>query len=135
MRKSGRVLIDTSSWIEALRSTGRPEVREKVMNLMIEGRAAWCDMVAVELWNGARGNYEKQKLKELEQEITCLQTVPEVWQKAKTLAQQCRTAGHTMPSADLLITACALFHQAGIEHCDDHINLILKVCSAEKRKG
>lgn len=133
--KSGSVLIDTSSWIEALRSTGRQDIREKVMNLMIENRAAWCDMVAVELWNGARGDYEKQKLKELEQEITCLQTIPEVWQKAKTLARLCREAGHTMPSADLVITANALFHKTEIEHCDDHINLILKVYSSGKRKG
>ncbi|PKL48097.1 MAG: hypothetical protein CVV37_07965 [Nitrospira bacterium HGW-Nitrospira-1] len=133
--KTGVVLIDTSSWIEAFRTTGRYDVRERVMNLMIDGKAAWCDMVAVELWNGARGDYEKQKLKKLEKEIACLQIIPEVWQKARTLAQKCREAGQTVPSADLVITACALFHRAGMEHCDDHINFILKVDSAEKKSG
>jgi hypothetical protein len=58
------VLVDTSSWIEALRFAGRANVRERVRVLMTDARAAWCDMVAVELWNGAKGNYERQRLSE-----------------------------------------------------------------------
>lgn len=134
MGESEIVLIDTSSWIEALRFTGKTEVRQRVLNLMIDGRAAWCDMVAVELWNGARGDYEKQKLSELEKEITCLETTPDVWRKARILAQKCRQAGRTVPSADLVIAACALFHHAEIEHCDAHIDFILNTYSSGKRK-
>ena len=69
MAEKAIVLIDTSSWIEALSSTGNRDVRERVFKLMIDGRASWCDMVAVELWNGARGDYEKQKLAELEKKL------------------------------------------------------------------
>ncbi|MBI3592287.1 MAG: PIN domain-containing protein [Nitrospirae bacterium] len=134
MGKTEIVLIDTSSWIEALRSAGRRDIRERVLKLMIEGRAAWCDMVLVELWNGARGAYEKQKLSELEEEITCLQTTPKVWQTARSLAPKCRQAGHTVPSADLVIAACALTYNAQVEHCDNHIDFILKVHSQVKRK-
>lgn len=126
------VLIDTSSWIEALRQTGNTEVRERVIRLMISGRAAWCEMVVLELWNGARGDYEKQKLKELEKEILSLQITPDVWQKARILAQKCRQSGQTVPSADLVISACALSHNVAIEHCDDHMNFILKVHNTEK---
>jgi hypothetical protein len=43
--------VDTSSWIEALRLNGRENIRERVKLLLIDGLAAWCDMVAVELWN------------------------------------------------------------------------------------
>lgn len=135
MGKGEVVLIDTSGWIEALRFTGRMEVRERILKLMTDGRAAWCDVVAVELWNGAKGNYEKQKLAELENEITCLQTTPEVWRMARVLAQKCRQAGQTVPSTDLVITACAIYHKVGIEHCDTHIDFILEVYTAGKRKG
>jgi hypothetical protein len=31
-----------------------------VRDLLLNGMAARCDMVAVELWNGARGDYEKK---------------------------------------------------------------------------
>lgn len=135
MGKSEIVLIDTSSWIEALRSTGKKDIRKNVMNLMIDGRAAWCDMVTVELWNGARGNYEKQKLSELEKEIICLQTTQEVWGLARILAKKCRLSGKTIPSADLVIAACALFHKTGIEHCDTHMDFILSVHHIVNRKG
>jgi len=121
------VLIDTSSWIEALRASGRPDIRERVGSLLLNGLAAWCDMVLVELWNGARGAYEKKKLAELEKEIPCLPATKEVWEIARELARKCRSAGKTVPSTDLVITACAVFHKAGIEHCDEHINFILKV--------
>jgi len=128
------VLIDTSSWIEALRSAGRSDIREKVQNLMLDGRAAWCDMVAVELWNGARGDYEKKRLAELEKEILCLRSTEEVWMTARELARSCRKAGQTVPSADLVICACAIAHRAGLEHCDEHIEFILKTHSARKKK-
>lgn len=119
------ILIDTSSWVEALRSSGRVDVRERVRKILIDGLATWCDMVAVELWNGARGDYEKKKLAELEKEIVCLPTSKGVWQLARNLAQECRKAGHTMPSADLVIGSCALTHGVEIEHCDEHFNLIM----------
>ena len=126
MEKDEIVLIDTSSWIEALRSSGRADVRERVRDLLLNGMAAWCDMVAVELWNGARGDYEKRKLMELDEQIICLPTTEEAWQLARSLAQRCRKAGHTMPSADLVIAACGLSHDIAIEHCDEHFDLIIR---------
>ena len=59
-------LIDTSSWIEAFRTSGDPIVRQRVENLMLEGKAAWCEMIALELWNGAKGDAERKMLSELE---------------------------------------------------------------------
>jgi predicted nucleic acid-binding protein len=121
------VLIDTSSWIEALRANGQEDIRQRVKDLMLKGKAAWCDLIVVELWNGARGDYEKQKLRELENEIICIETTPEVWDKAKSLARKCRLSGQTIPVADLIITACAICHKTDIEHCDEHIDSILKI--------
>ena len=134
MGKEEVVLIDTSSWIEALRTNGGKDIRQRVFNLMVEARAAWCDMVAVELWNGARGDYEKQRLSELEREITCLQTTAEVWLKARDLAKKCRRAGQAVPSADILIVSCAISHRAAIEHCDSHMDFILKAHFADKKR-
>jgi hypothetical protein len=51
MEQNQVTLVDTSSWIEALRLNGRENIREQVKLLLIDGLAAWCDMVAVELWN------------------------------------------------------------------------------------
>ena len=124
---SAVTLIDTSSWIEALRVSGDKEVRERVRSLMLDGFAAWCDMVAVELWHGARGDYEKKVLAEMEKEITCLPTTGGVWRLARDLARRCRTEGRTVPAADLVIASCAFFHDVRIEHCDGNLDFILSV--------
>ena len=119
-------LVDTSSWIEALRTDGISEVRRRVRRLLIEGQAVWCDMVSLELWNGARGEYEKKKLAELEKEIPSLPTTDGVWRLARVLARKSRDAGKTLPAADLVISACGLFHKVEIEHCDQHFPFILQ---------
>jgi predicted nucleic acid-binding protein len=87
----------------------------------------------VELWNGARCDYEKQQLRDLEKEIPCLQTTPDAWQTARTLARESRKSGKTVPAADLIIAACALSHGASIEHSDSHIDFILKTHKSRKR--
>ena len=125
------ILIDSSSWIEALRTKGRTETRDRVKSLLTNGLAAWCDMVALELWNGARGEYERQRLSELEKEILCLPTTNEVWQSALRLARKCRSKGHTIPSTDLVIVACGIFHGVEIEHCDEHFKTILEIQKKE----
>ena len=120
-------LIDTSSWIEALRRRGDEEVRMRVHKLLIEGQAVWCDMVLLELWNGAKGDYEKKRLGELEKEMVCLPTTPLVWKKARSLARHCQDQGVTAPATDLLIVACARAHEVEIEHQDAHFAAILRI--------
>jgi predicted nucleic acid-binding protein len=124
MPRTRLTLIDTSSWIEALRRSGRAEVRERVAHLMSEGRAAWCDLVALELWNGARGRYEREQLQKLARELVLLPTTDLAWSRAKMLADRCRSAGSTAPATDLIIASCALVHGADVEHCDAHLTII-----------
>ena len=57
-------LVDTSAWVEYLRS-GHSGIAENVESLVLSDDAAWCDMVMLELWNGARGPEEKRKLAHL----------------------------------------------------------------------
>ena len=120
-------LIDTTSWVEALRRQGDEGVRERVHKLLVEGQAVWCDMVLLELWNGARGEYEKKRLGQLEQEMICLPTTSLVWEKARLLARLCRKNGVTAPATDLLIVACARTHEVDIEYQDTHFAAILQL--------
>jgi predicted nucleic acid-binding protein len=122
-------LIDTSSWIEALREKGKPSVRERVRELIVDGLALWCDFVLLELWNGAKGEYEKKKLNELQKEISLLPTTDTVWELARELARKCRKAGKTVPASDLLIAACAFHHNVAIEHTDPHFDVIQRIHS------
>lgn len=127
------ILIDTSCWIEALRVSGNAKIRERVKKLLIEGRAAWCDMVLLELWNGAQGDSERKMLKELIKEITMLPISHEVWSLARKLAGKCRERGKTVPSTDILIVSCGLENKAGIEHQDKHFDILLEVHANDHR--
>ena len=118
--------MDTSSWVEYLRHLDS-EPSRRVEQLVLGDEAGWCDMVAVELWNGTRGAREKRELAELEKEITFFPIDTNVWGKARKLAQSSRDAGLSAPSADIVIAACANHYGLELEHCDAHFSKILPI--------
>ncbi len=120
-------LVDTSSWIEALRKGGNARITEKVKKLILEGEAAVCPIVLLELWNGAQGQNEKKHLRLLAHTLPCAEITPDVWERSYEIAQQCRDKGKTIPSTDILIAACADYYSYEIEHNDGHIEEILKI--------
>ncbi len=71
-----RHLIDTSAWIEALRRDGDTETRRMVIELAREGEAVVCEMILLELWNGARGKKEVDVVRSLEAELDLVPILP-----------------------------------------------------------
>ena len=117
-------LIDTSSWVDALRRDGDPEIKARVVALMRAGTAAWCDIVRLELWNGLRGAAERRQMEELEADVINLPTSDAVWARARLLTQRARARGITVPATDLLIAACAWEHGVELEHDDAHLTAL-----------
>ena len=117
-------LIDTSSWVDALRRDGDPEVKTRVAALLRAGTAAWCDIVRLELWNGLRGSAERKQMEELEADVVNLPTNDAVWARARLLTQRARAKEVTVPATDLLIAACAWEHGVALEHDDAHLTAL-----------
>ena len=117
-------LVDTSAWIESLRPAGNRAVSDRVRALLNSGDAAWCAMVRVELWTGARGDHEKRVLREMETHLPELELTAAVWTRACDLARKARTAGHTVPPTDILIAACAKHYGVDVEHHDNHFDTL-----------
>ncbi len=111
-------LVDTSAWIEFLRGTGTPAAL-RVRELLDADEAAWCEMVVVELWNGASGAH-RPKLEALERAVHLASITAAVWTTARNLAASARSASLTIPSADLVIAARAKVHGLDIAHHQDH---------------
>lgn len=120
-------LIDSSSWIHALRKDGDPAIRARVRLLLVDDEAAWCDIIRVELWRGVSKKKEISFLKELEKSIRLLPITAEVWDHACELAQKCRVQGTPIPTTYIIIEACARFHKVGLEHSDKHFEIIGKL--------
>ncbi|MCX7014966.1 MAG: PIN domain-containing protein [Candidatus Sumerlaeota bacterium] len=117
-------LIDTSAWIHALRSDGDHQVALRVRRMLDAGEAAWCPMVELELWNGARGTHEKRVLSEMHIVLVNLDVDGPVWAMAQSLARSARGRGLTIPATDILIAACARRHGVEIEHADSHFDVL-----------
>ncbi len=120
-------LVDTSSWIEQLRRGGDAAVRGRVEELLSTGEAAWCPVVRLELWNGARGETERRVLREMDSGLPSLEIGPAVWELSVRMAFAAREHGITVPSTDLLVAACARHHNVVIEHSDTHFDLIAAI--------
>jgi predicted nucleic acid-binding protein len=121
------VLIDSSSWIHFLRPNGDKVVRGRVEAILVAGDACWCPVVRLELWNGAGGNQEKKVLRDLERHLPELCIDGGVWNRACELACKARVAGVSVSATDLLIAACAGFHEAQIEHADSDFDLLAAI--------
>lgn len=122
-------LVDTSSWIEALRKNGDKAVTEKVKKLILDGKAVVCPLVMLELWNGARGRAEKKNLGLLSKTLPSAEIDGKVWDGAYELARRCREKGKTVPATDILIAACAGRHGLDLEHSDGHFDTLMRIAN------
>lgn len=121
------LLIDTSAWVEAMRRSGDESTRQEVNAVLRAGKARFCDMVRLELWNGIGGEAERKWLKELEQSVETVPTDESVWAEARRLAQETRRQALTVPATDLLIAACARVHGLAILHRDGHFDRLASI--------
>lgn len=120
-------LIDTSAWIHWLRLDGDRMVGDAVDLALQSGDAAWCAVVRLELWNGARDGAEQQTLRRLEAVLPSLDTPDAVWDEACASARCARRKGVTVPATDLLIFTCAQHHGAALLHSDGDFDLLKTV--------
>ena len=113
------IMLD--SWFGGFGGSTQAGVTEKL------GIAKWelerDQFSMLELWNGARGAYERSQLLRFADALTFLSIDEAVWRSSWELATKCRTSGLTIPPTDLLIIAVAQFHHAPIIHFDRHFDL------------
>ncbi len=126
MARKGLVLIDTSLWIEALRVHGDRDAKERVRQLLLLDKAAWCEVIILELLNGIKGITERKKFREYIEEVKVLPIDAGVWRKARGLVDNCREKGFTVPVTDIIIAACGLHYGVPIAHKDRHFDIIFR---------
>ena len=121
------VLVDSSLWVHQLRKSGDAPKRDRVNALLESGEAAWCPPVRLELWRGVTSDVERKTLRRYEALLPSYEIRPEVWDRAIQLAARARSAGLTVPLADLLIYACAKLNGLDVAHDDSHFDELAKL--------
>ena len=121
------VLVDSSLWVHQLRKSGDPAKRQRVNALLEAGEAAWCPPVRLELWRGVTNDVERKTLRRYEALLPDYEITAETWARAIQLADRGRSAGVTVPLADLLLFACAQLNDLEIAHDDEHFDALAKL--------
>jgi predicted nucleic acid-binding protein len=120
------VLVDSSAWIFALRRDGIEHIRRRVDRLLEENRVATCGLIVCELLGGTKTPKEFDRL---ERDLAAphnLTIDEEVWKTAAEINFTMARAGAAIPTADCVIAATAIRHEALLAHSDDHFDRIAK---------
>jgi predicted nucleic acid-binding protein len=120
------VLIDTSAWIEFLRSGGDLKVKLAVAHLRDEMQVAVCGPVAMELLGGAREN-DRAMLESDLALLPYLRAGERLWQDAGDNYRALRSRAVTAPWNDILIATVAITHSCRIYAADRHFPLMAAI--------
>jgi predicted nucleic acid-binding protein len=127
------VIVDTSAWIEYLRSTGSP-VHRRLRRLVEEGAEILVpELVVMELLAGPVDEPGARELRRLMHSFDVVAMAPLVdTEMAAALQRQCRRAGHTIRSmVDCMIAATAVRLGEPVLHLDRDFDVLANVTELE----
>lgn len=114
-------LIDTSAWIDYFKTSGNPEVRERVASALRTNNAVWCEMVFLEL-QGSPNTRQSVAISLLEPVVPMVHINADCWSRAYELARLCHLSGRPVPNTDALIYSTAEKHGCKTLHNDKHFD-------------
>lgn len=121
------VLIDSSAWVEVVRSGGNPGMVARVEGLISSGLAAMTEPVWMELYQGIRIKREEARLEITRSLCVWLEFDAACWQQAAKTARACLRSGVNVPFGDVLVDACARRHGVELLEKDRHFQMIAGV--------
>jgi tRNA(fMet)-specific endonuclease VapC len=119
----GRVLIDTSIWIEFFnRDSSQPG--DLLQQLLLEGRAATTGIILTELLQGAKLEKEFEAILSIVSAVPVLEATLETWVQAGRISFGLRRKGITIPTTDFVIATIAIQNECQVFSLDPHFNKI-----------
>ncbi len=126
-------LIDSSAWIEYLRSNGSQKVKQKIREILQKEEAVSCGIVIVEILRGARNEKDFEALRD---SLTALPQIPldnAVVERASKWGFILDRKGKTVSTTDLLI-ASAAYKKACLLHLDSDFKVIADAFNLEEKR-
>jgi len=129
MLSERRILVDTSTWIEAMRGGGR--AAEALASLTRSDRVVTCDLVIAELLAGALAAPEHAQVRRCLEAVRHVATPDGLGWRAGEIARALRGRDKRVPATDLLIAATAEHYGLVLAHCDRHYETIAEEADLE----
>jgi predicted nucleic acid-binding protein len=117
------IVVDTSVWVQALRTRDSPE-RQEMDRLLAREEIAMVGPVLTEVLGGARSDQEFEALRP---RLMALPHFPETrltWLRVGEVSFQLRRVGSLVPLIDIVIAALAIEHDCSVYTLDQHFQRI-----------
>lgn len=121
--KGDLVLADTTIWVHYLRG-GNPEVKDRLVPLILENRLATADIIIMEL---LRGSSSEKNFQILHDDLVALPRLAmdgATWELAWKSGYELRKSGVNVPLADTLIAVIAVQYSCLLLHSDKHFSIL-----------
>lgn len=122
---SGKVIIDTSVWVEFFRGRNR-ELVEKVSVFLKTGRAAYTGIIGLELLNGAKGKDDLAVLRDALDSMVRVSEKESTFSNAGQLGYNLARKGFSAGTVDLLIAATCIENNLELMTLDRHFEAIAR---------
>ncbi|MBI2071528.1 MAG: PIN domain-containing protein [Gemmatimonadetes bacterium] len=120
----GRVLADSSLWVEYYQPTGRPALQAAVKEAVAQDRVGTMAMILIEVLRGALTSDSYEVLQTDLAALHWLDVTPAVARRGAKIGFSLDRAGKRVPATDLLIAATAIEHGYALWHNDGHFEVI-----------
>lgn len=124
MKDSGKILVDTSAWIEFFRK--KDPYHTVVLELIDSARICCVGIVFAELLEGAKSQKELNVLKEFQYVFDFLPETIEMWRKAGELSYLLRQKGKAVGLSDCYISVAVSSNNTQLLTLDRHFEVIGK---------
>ena len=119
------ILIDSSAWIDFLRDA--PSTTASAVEVALDGEAAICDVISMEVLAGARDDAQEVSLRGLLARATVIPIEPADYDLAAALYRTCRRRGETVRKLiDCLIASVAIKSDLQLLHSDRDFNALAR---------
>ena len=120
----GKVIIDTSAWIESFRPDSDKSFCALVKDLILKGQVLIPGIIKTELLRGTKNKKEYNRLNELLKGLEYLPVPEEFWERLSWFSFDLFRKGIVVPLVDTYISLLCIENDVSILHCDKHFDLI-----------
>ncbi len=126
MQLLGKVIIDTSAWIESFRPGSQKSFQRLVKDLIIQDLILLPGIIKSELLRGTKNKKEFNQLSQMLKGLTNLPVDEDFWERLSNFSFQLFRKGITVPLTDTYIALLCIENQASLIHRDNHFDLIAR---------
>ncbi len=123
-RHAGKFLVDTSTWIYALKPSSDDELRNKIRSHISKDEIVTTPLIILELLTGAKTKKEYDNLKKELEALLQIHPDDALWDKIYEAGFQLCRKGITVPVVDLIIALTASQNNCILIHHDHHYKLL-----------